>query len=398
MYSYSRRLPWLLSSNPFSKSIEEKRLKGVPLLDLTVSNPTLVFSDYPHSAIARAYAGIRNFTYQPNPAGLYDARSAVSEFYKSRNIAISPDRLLLTASTSEAYALLFKLLCNPDDEVLVPRPSYPLFEYLASLEAVHVATYQLLYDGSWFVDFGNLQEAISSRTRAIVLVNPNNPTGSFLKIWEAEKLFELARQHSLPIISDEVFMDYSLAPSADRNNTLIGHDSVLSFSLNGLSKAAGMPQMKLGWIAVNGPREDAAIAHQHLELLLDTYLSVSTPVQHALPELLKIGTGIREQIFARAKQNLETASELLRGAPAHCLHTEGGWSAIIQLPKTVSEDVWVARLLEEHSVIVQPGYFFDMTSEPYVVVSLITPPEDFAEGIVRLRHVADTLNFTCEQH
>ncbi len=396
MYSYSRRLPWSLPSNALSKSIEEKRRRGVPLLDLTISNPTAVFGDYPHAAIARAYGCIHSFEYYPNPAGVKEARSAVAQFYESRKIAIPEHRVLLTASTSEAYALLFKLFCNPEDEILVPVPSYPLFEYLAALEAVRIVPYRLGYDGSWFIDFDDLQKGLSSRTRAIVVVNPNNPTGSFLKEREAERLLEAALRHRIPIVSDEVFMDYSFGSARDCKRTLIGEDSVLSFSLNGLSKTAGMPQVKLGWIAVNGPEEEAEMARARLELLLDTYLSVSAAAQYALPELLEIGTGIGEQILARAKRNFETANQLLNCSAAQCLRTEGGWSTIIRLPNALGEDAWVSRLLDEQGIIVQPGYFFDMPSEAYVVVSLITPPEDFAEGIVKLRDLVGTLNL-CEQ-
>ena len=292
---------------------------------------------------------------------------------------------MLTASSSEAYALLFKLFCDPEDEVLVPAPSYPLFDFLACLESIRIVPYRLHYDGIWCIDFSSLRERTSSRTRAIVIVNPNNPTGSFLKESEKNELFELARKRDLPIISDEVFRDYSRGSTGERVTTLINSDTVSSFSLNGLSKAAGMPQMKLGWIVVNGPVAEREIARARLEILLDTYLSVSTPVQSALPELLSIGRHIQRRIAERTKRNLAGLAELLKDSPAHCLHTEGGWSAIIRLPQTATEDVWVARLLEEQAVIVQPGYFYDMDSEPFVVVSLITPPEAFDLGIRRLR-------------
>ncbi|MFL6353720.1 MAG: pyridoxal phosphate-dependent aminotransferase [Bryobacteraceae bacterium] len=388
MYSYSERLSWSFSHNSFSRLVENRRKAGVPLIDLTVSNPTETFRDYPHAAIGCAYANIKDFAYRPDPLGARESRVAVARYYEKRKISISPDHILLTASTSEAYSLLFKLFCNSGDEILVPVPSYPLLEYLAALESARIVPYRLIYDGSWYIDFGHLRRQISPRTRAVVVVNPNNPTGSFLKRCEAEPLLNIAQEHSLPIISDEVFMDYSFGAGADRVKTLIGHDSALSFSLHGLSKAAGMPQMKVAWIAVNGPQQHRETARERLELLLDTYLSVATPVQRALPELLHIGEGTQRQIQLRTAQNVRALHNLLQDSPACCLHCEGGWSAIIQLPRRLPEEEWITRLLNEQHVIVQPGYFFDMASEAYVVVSLITPADEFAEGIHRLRHLS----------
>jgi aspartate/methionine/tyrosine aminotransferase len=387
LYTYSQRLPWSFVQNPFSKLIDESRRRGRSLIDLTVSNPTTALAGYPHASIAKAYEQIRDFGYRPDPLGRFESRVAVSEYYARRNVSISPEQIFLTASTSEAYSLLFKLFSNPGDEILAPVPSYPLFEYLAALESVVVVPYRLLYDGNWFTHLADLRQRISSRTRAVIMVNPNNPTGSFWKMSEAEGILDLARERQLPIIADEVFMDYPLGGSQNSISTLIGHDSALSFSLNGLSKAAGMPQMKLAWIAVNGPESDREIARRRLELLLDTYLSVATPVQCALPELLRIGEDIQRQIQVRTRHNLKTLQDVLANSPATCLDTEAGWSAIIQLPKTFSEDQWIARLLEGKGIVVQPGYFFDMASEAYVVVSLLTPGEEFLKGIRRLREL-----------
>jgi aspartate/methionine/tyrosine aminotransferase len=371
--------------------VEERRSAGVPLLDLTVSNPTEAFSDYPHLAIGRAYANIKDFAYRPDPFGQEASRLAVGRYYERRKLSISPADILLTASTSEAYSLLFKLFCNSGDEILAPLPSYPLFEYLAALESARIVPYRLVYDGSWYIDFANLREQISPRTRALVVVNPNNPTGSFLKRSEAQALLEVGQEYGLPIISDEVFMDYSFGNGSDRVSTLIGYDAVLTFSLNGLSKAAGMPQMKLAWIALHGPERDRKTARKRLELLLDTYLSVGTPVQCALRELLDIGEGLQEHIRARTAHNLRALNMLLEDSPACCLHCEGGWSAIVQLPRRFSEQEWITRLLQEQNVIVQPGYFFDMAKEAYVVVSLITPDDEFSEGIRRVRQLASNV-------
>jgi alanine-synthesizing transaminase len=390
LQSYSERLSWCISSNSLARLVEEKRRAGVPLIDLTVSNPTETFRDYPHPAISRAYANIKDFTYRPDPFGQQDSRIAVARYYERRKIPVSAGQILLTASTSEAYSVFFKVFCNPGDEVLAPVPSYPLVEYLASLESAQVVPYRLVYDGSWFIDFADLRRQISPRTRAVVVVNPNNPTGSFLKKSEAEILLELAQEHNLPILCDEVFMDYSLGDGADRVRTMIGYDSGLSFSLGGLSKAAGMPQMKLAWIVLNGPERDREAVLQRLELILDTYLSVGTPVQCALRELLDIGEGIQEQIRIRIAQNRKALNRLLENSPARPLQTEGGWSSIIELPRTLSEEEWITRLVEEQGVIAQPGYFFDMASEAYVAVSLITPGDEFAEGIRRLGEFASS--------
>lgn len=386
---YSHRLSWSTSPNKIHELVQRKRRFGTRILDLTQSNPTKVLPDYPHAAISRAYGAVSDFTYDPDPAGFRDAREAVSSYYRQRGFSVPPNRLLLTTSTSEAYALLFKLLCDAGDEVLIPVPSYPLFEYLAALEAVRVVPYRLCYDGSWHIDFSHLRKQISPCTKAIVIVTPNNPTGSILKTYEASELLRIGEEHHLPIISDEVFMDYPLRATPDAAPILASQSSALGFSLNGLSKATGMPQMKLGWIGLGGPNGEVKSAQENLELLLDTYLSIGTPVQRALPQLLEIGAGIREQIARRVLQNLATLAEALSGSPAHCLETEAGWSAIVRLPNIRSEDDWTARLLEEGNVIVQPGYFFDMEQEAHIVVSLITPADEFEEGASKLRKLVE---------
>lgn len=385
LQAYSHRLSWNFSANPLTRLIEEKHARGFPLLDLTISNPTEAFSHYPHEVIRRALSNISDFTYHPAPAGELVARRAVCEYYNQRKISIAPDQVLLTASSSESYALLFKLLCDPGDEILAPVPSYPLFEFLAKLESVRIVPYPLRYDGAWFIDFDALRHQISPRTRALVIVNPNNPTGSFLKKHEHDQILSIAHEHALPIVSDEVFMDYSFADASNRILSLTRCDSVLSFSLNGLSKSAGMPQMKLGWMVVNGPESDRARALARLELLLDTYLSVNTPVERALPALLASGAGFQTEISARLRINLDKLDHLLHATPAHRLHTEGGWSAILQLPSTRAEHDWISLLTGAHNVLVHPGHFFDMTSEPYVVLSLITAPSIFEEGVERMR-------------
>ncbi len=389
MYGYSQRLPRILSINPLTRLIAEKRSRGVRFLDLTVSNPTETLEDYPHEAIRRTCGAISDFTYRPDPLGEEEARRAIGAMYSRAGIAMPPERLALTASSSESYALLFKLFCDPGDEILVPVPSYPLFELLARLEGVRVVPYPLLYEGAWFLDFATLRERISEKTRTLVVVNPNNPTGSFLKRHELEELLEIAETRRLPLICDEVFRDYEVGGAGDRVTTLMGCDAVLSFSLDGLSKSAGMPQMKLGWIAMNGPEPMVATARERLELVLDTYLSVATPVQRALTELLEIGAGMRSQIATRVRQNLSILDSILEHQPAHRLSIEGGWSAVIQLPNTRSEEMWLQQLVED-GVLVQPGYFFDFPAEPYIVVSLITKTAVFEEGMWRVAAALST--------
>lgn len=384
MSLYSRRLPWSFSPNLFTCLIQERRLAGASLLDLTVSNPTDVLPQYPHTQIANAYASLAELTYRPYPLGSEQARSEIASLYRQSGVCVSPDQIALTASSSEAYALLFKLLCDPEDEILIPVPSYPLFEYLAALENVRTVPYRLVYDGSWSLDFADLRGRLSSRSRAIVVVNPNNPTGSFLKPAERQVLFEIAGDRDIPVISDEVFMDYRFGETSDYDTTLAGQESVLAFCLNGLSKMAAMPQMKLGWIAIAGPPQKRNEARTRLELLLDTYLSVNTPVQAAVHDLLAIGAENRAVLKSRIAANLDTLATMLTGKPVHALHAEGGWSTILRLPNTQSEDVWIEKLVTDEGVVVQPGYFFDMLSEPYIVLSLITPEVTFAEGISRI--------------
>ena len=328
---------------------------------------------------------ISSLSYDPQPLGQWEAREAISGYYRERGFAVDAGRIVVTTSSSEAYSYLFKLLCDPGDEMLSPRPSYPLFEYLAALDNIRVQPYWLTYDGAWYTDLDDLDARITDRTRGIILVNPNNPTGSFLKPAEADRLCALARGRSLPLISDEVFMDYGHGEGTQRVLSLTGHSDTLSFSLNGLSKSAGMPQMKIGWIVINGPADQVEAARHGLELIADTYLSVCSPCQLVLPQLISLGAGVRSSIRERILRNAQALQDLLQSSPAHPLYTEGGWSSIIQLPQTRSEEDWVMWLLNGYGVIVQPGFLFDMPSEPFAVVSLLTPIGKFVEGITAIR-------------
>jgi alanine-synthesizing transaminase len=367
---FASRLDWNLHTNRLSALLKTKRR----VLDLTESNPTRAGLEYPREEILDALADPRALRYDPEPRGLLSAREAVAAYYGN----VPASRILLTASTSEAYAYLFKLLCDPGDEILSPRPSYPLFEFLAGLESVGVVQYPLRYDGVWHIDFDALERAITPRTRAIVVVNPNNPTGSFLKREEWSRLQKLG----LPILSDEVFSDYAFSRDDSRVQSLTNAPEALTFSMSGLSKIAGLPQLKLGWIVAGGPGHEAAL--DRLELIADTYLSVATPVQIALPRLLDASVAVREQILDRTRANLA----LLRRLTVP-LHVEGGWYATLQVPRTRSEEDWAIALLDKRDVLVQPGFYFDFESEAFLVLSLLTPPEVFEEGLRRLLEEAN---------
>lgn len=379
---YSARLHWDLRPNPLSELLQAKRLAGAEVLDLTESNPTKAGFEYP-AAVLEALSNPGSLEYDPAPAGSFPARKAVTRYYAARARTVTPERILLTASTSEAYAYLFKLLADPSDEILAPRPSYPLFEFLAALESVRIVQYALLYHDGWQMDFHGLEQAITSRTRAIVLVNPNNPTGSFLKQPELEQLVELCASRNLAIISDEVFADYVFIPDSRRVDTLVDVGDIATFCMSGLSKVAALPQMKLGWIVAGGP--DYRAAFDQLELIADTYLSVATPVQIGLPRLLDAGAQVRQQISRRLCDNLVFLRSQI-GAESRCriLDVEGGWYATLRVPQTRSEEGWVLELLEQDDVLVQPGFFYDFDSEAFLVLSLLTDPEVFHEGVQRV--------------
>ena len=381
---FSSRLSWDLRPNRLSELLEAKRRSGAAILDLTESNPTRAGLDYPAEEIAQALASPASLLYEPSPDGLPQAREAVAGYYAARGVSVEPDRVLLTASTSEAYSHLFKLLADPGDEVLVPRPSYPLFEFLANLELVRIVHYPLAYHGRWEMDLDALASAVTERTRAVVIVNPNNPTGSFLKKTELEWLVEVCAPKNLAILSDEVFSDYGFEPDAKRVETLADLKQVPAFCLGGLSKATGLPQMKLGWIALAGPQAWVTTARERLELIADTYLSVGAPVQHALPRLLALGAEVRKQIISRTRLNLAVLRAAVSSTALRVLDVEGGWYAILEVPRTRSEEEWCAELLDQDSVLVQPGFFYDFEAEAFLVVSLLTESQIFREGVGRL--------------
>ena len=382
----SNRLPGHAEINSLSRAVEAVKAAGMPLVDLTASNPTNVGLAYPADLLAAA-SGELALRYDPQPFGLRSAREAVAADYARRHVRIDPSHIVLSASTSEAYSWLFKLLCNPGDAVLIPQPSYPLFEHLTRLDAVRAVPYRLEYHGRWEIDLDSVAAAPAD-VRAILLVSPNNPTGSYVSRREAEGLAAIARARGWAIVADEVFAEYALEAQAPA--TEIAHDTgVLSFTLGGASKSLGLPQVKLAWMIVGGPRQERDEALSALELIADTFLSVNTPIQVAAPELFRRSSVIREAIHQRAARNLAAGRGVARAYPAcEMLPVEGGWSAVVRVPATRGEEALVVELVEREQILVHPGFFFEFPHEAFVVVSLLPAEDLFAEAFERLLRYA----------
>jgi alanine-synthesizing transaminase len=383
---FSSRFKWSLETNRIARLLEEKRHAGAPILDLTASNPTRAGLNYPADEILAALAEPPALVYDPAPKGLAVAREAVGEYYRARGEAVDPAHVHLTASTSEAYAWLFKLLADAGDAVLVPQPSYPLFDFLAALEGVELRPYELsyLHPSGWRVDFDSLSRAANERARAVVVVNPNNPTGSFLKRDELSPLLGFCAARRLALVVDEVFSDYALGDDAGLITATTQINTVLTFTLNGFSKTLGLPQMKLGWVVTNGPEQLRAEADARLDLIADTFLSVNTPAEHAAPAWLALRGQIQGQILDRLRGNLNWLADRLHDTPCRLLKVEGGWSAAVEVPRLMSEEELVLSLLEEDGVLAHPGYFFDFPREAFLVLSLLAPEADFREGVERI--------------
>jgi aspartate/methionine/tyrosine aminotransferase len=380
---FSRRLAWTTAENALARAEAAARTAGRRLLDLTVSNPTQVGLCYPNQEIARAFADAAAIPYQPAPFGLSSARAAVVADYARRGVEVDVNQVVLTASSSESYALLFKLLGDPGQSVLCPEPSYPLFEYLARLEGLRPQPYRLRFDGHWHIDFASLDLADAA---AIILVSPNNPTGSFVSDDDFDRLAQLAAEHGLAMIVDEVFADFPFSPANGAITAVAGRPSpALVFSLGGLSKSCGLPHLKLGWMVATGPTVVVSDALARLELIADTYLSVGTPVQLALPGLLQAGAAIRGQIIERIQHNRRALLGALgTDSPCTLLPAEAGWCAILRVPEIMSDEAWASTLLEQDGVLLQPGYFFDLAMGATLVLSLIVQEQVFAEGVARL--------------
>jgi alanine-synthesizing transaminase len=383
---FAERTNWNLKSNHLSEALAQHRAANKLLLDLTVSNPTECGFLYDRGSILQALANPASLSYNPEPKGMLSAREGIAEYYSAHGIAIPPENVILTTSTSEAYSFTFRILCSPGDQVLIPEPSYPLCSFLADIHDVKLVSYPLLYDHGWQIDFHALQQAVTPRTRGIIVVNPNNPTGHFCKADEIQKLNEVCSSSRIAIIADEVFLDFHLEtkrpPSFAANNTS------LTFTMSGLSKIAGLPQMKAAWLLTSGPEELKAPALSRLEVIADTFLSTNTPIQLAIPRFLELRHGFQNQLMARIRRNLAKLDAQL-AAQSSCsrLEVEGGWYTVLRVPVTRPDEDLAVELLNTQGIYVHPGHFYDFPADGYLIVSLITPAESFDEGIRRLLSV-----------
>ncbi len=381
---FSRRVPGRLDPTPLAKAVHARREAAAPFIDLTESNPTRLGFVYP-VGLFELLADARGGQYDPHPLGLFEARQAVAADYARRGVPVSPSRVALTTSTSESYSLLFKLLCDPGDSVLVPQPSYPLFEYLTALDGIEGRPYRLASDGGWSFDASAVHESIGERTRAVLVVSPNNPTGARLRRDALQSLAELCRDRGIALVGDEVFADYEVVPATGAARSVLEQNEALTFGLGGLSKSAGLPQLKLGWMAVSGPEAMAAEAMERLEVVCDAYLSVATPVQQAAAALLSRGAAVRQQIADRVLLNYRCLVELVTDYPAcRVPPIEGGWTAVIRAPAVMPDDTRALELLHREGVLVHPGYLYDFEREGHFVVSLLCRPEEFRTGVRRV--------------
>jgi alanine-synthesizing transaminase len=381
---FSQRTNWKLSPNRFTQALEAIRASGTKLLDLSVSNPTECGLQYDARAILAAFQNPNALSYDPQPKGLLLAREEVARYYlRDHRVSVDPESIILTTSTSEAYSYVFRLLCDPQDEILVPKPSYPLFDFLADLQDVALVPYSLQYAHGWLADFQSIRRALSPRTRAILLVHPNNPTGSYLRAEEVQHLNNLCQERNLALIVDEVFLDYSFAGIPPRSFT--ANYNALTFTLSGLSKVAALPQMKVAWLVTSGPGSLVRPALDRLDVIADTYLSLNAPMQWAVPTLFEQRHSLQPQLLQRIRENRVTLQRLISSQPAcELLDADAGWYAVLRVPARGSDEDLVIDLLQKQNVIVHPGHFYDFPKDGFLVLSLIAPTEVFNEGVVRL--------------
>lgn len=381
------RTNWKLGQNRYTQELEKLRASGQSLIDLTVSNPTECGLNYDAEAIQKAFQTPSLLHYQPTAKGGLEAREKVTQYYREDHAEmVDPESIVLTTSTSEAYSYIFRLLCNPEDEILVPKPSYPLFDFLADLQDVRLVPYQLQYAHGWFIDFELVQRALTPRTRAVLLVHPNNPTGSYTKGEERERLNQICRERDLALIVDEVFLDFPL--DGRKRRSFVGNTDALTFTLSGLSKIAGLPQMKVAWVVTSGPANTEAMSR--LEIIADTYLSLGSPTQGAFSVLLEQRKRIRPQLQKRICENWSCLESRLSQTSKHeFLETEGGWNAVIRFKHGNAEEwqgdeEFAIELMQTRKVIVHPGHFYDFAGEGHIIASLITPTADFRRGVEAL--------------
>jgi alanine-synthesizing transaminase len=385
---FSKRTEWKLTPNRFTQALANQRAAGMEVLDLSVSNPTRAGLPYDNEAILQALVRPEALDYDPQPKGMPAARQAIAQYYRDAHdiYGVDPDSLVLTTSTSEAYSYVFRLLCNADDEILVPKPSYPLFEFLADLQDVKLVFYPLLYDVGWQIDFASLYKAVNHRTRAVVVVHPNNPTGSYASSAEVDALNRFCSEYDLALIVDEVFLDYP-HDGASRASFVV-NEPALTFTMSGVSKISCLPQMKVAWLAASGPEERRREALARLEVIADTYLSMNTPLQLATPVLLDQRKHIQPLLLDRIRSNVqEMDHQLGRQKTCERLLVDGGWYAVLRVPVLQSDEDLAIDLLRKVAVLAHPGHFYDFPGDGYLVVSLITPCDAFREGISRIMSV-----------
>jgi alanine-synthesizing transaminase len=382
---FASRTNWNLKPNRLAEALERHKSSGRRLLDLSASNPTDCGFKYDAPAIMRSLCAPASLQYHPDPKGLKSARQAVSAYYAEQGEAVAVDDLILTASTSEAYSFVFRLLCNPGDELLIPTPGYPLFDFLADVNDVRLVRYPLFYDHGWHIDMHALKQAITPSTQGIIIVHPNNPTGHFAKPEEIAQLNQICSANKMAIVADEVFLDFSLGSA---QKSFAANTGALTFTMSGISKISGLPQMKFAWLAVSGPEDIKREALARLEMITDTYLSLNAPIQLAAPVLLQQRKQFQEQLMSRVRANLAELDAQLAGTrQISRLLVEGGWYAVLRIPATRTDEELALELLEKLDVYLHPGHYYDFPGDGYLVVSLITPEQDFHEGMRRILSV-----------
>lgn len=382
---FSRRTSWEIKANKITRLLNELKNNNRRLIDLTESNPTLVELNYELNNVLEPLVNVENLKYNPDPRGLIDARKAICKYYEEKEVKLNPDDIILTSGSSEAYNYIFRLITEPGDEILVPAPSYPLLQHLADLNDIRIRYYRLNYDGEWHIDLDMLKNSVSEKTKIIVCINPNNPIGAYIKSFEYDQIVDLAKEKRVVILSDEVFWDYNIIESTEIFRSFSGCKDTPTFVLNGVSKLLALPQMKLGWIIVNGSGDFKEEALSKLEIISDTFLSVNIPAQNALPVWLTCMKQIQLEIRNRLVSNYNyLRSSIVNSLPIQIYRVEGGWSSILRLPNVLKDDEWVELLLRECGVFVHPGYYFDIEVDSCIVLSLLIKPELFREGVERI--------------
>jgi aspartate/methionine/tyrosine aminotransferase len=390
-FLFAARTSWHVFSNEISTLEENLRSKGISLINLSETNPTRCdFSFYKKIDFSAIFLNEIDLNYAPVAQGAHFTRSAIMEYYRAKQLHVSLENIFLTASSSESYSHLMRLFCDNSDEIVVPSPSYPLLEYICSLNDVVVKQYDLKYDGEWRVDFDSVKKNINHRTKAIVIINPNNPTGSFLNEEEWLNIQKIAEQHSCAIILDEVFTDYTWSGAVPF--ALHANPNVLLFRLNGISKMLALPQGKLGWISIEGKKEIVQKAANRLEIICDTFLSVNTAIQSAFPSLMKYRAVIQTEISHRIQSNYFQLQSEFQNTSVAVLQTQGGWCAILRLPNLFTDEQWVKKIMQEENVIVHPGYFYDCTAGIFIVVSLVVQESVFHIGIQRIKNNVENVH------